>query len=687
MLPSPEELPRLVQFIFSERGPLSKAERFEYRPQQQQMAVAVAETLLQGEHLIVEAGTGVGKSLAYLVPSILLAAVRKRQAIVSTKTINLQEQLIGKDLPMLQEFLETPFHYAMLKGRGNYLCTRRLDQALISSGSLFDDGELKELERIGQWARTTTDGSLSDLSPQPRSSVWERVCSEQGVCSPKLCGHQARNYREEDRICFFQRARQMVRDAQILVVNHTLFFILAGNGSLLNKQEFVIFDEAHELEAVALRNIGISVTQHQVHHALNRIHNPSTRKGLLFDPDASGGLTKRETESLTNRMTSLENTVDALFADIEENAGKREGEGESRWSELRIRQPLGLTNSLSLPFAELQDTLKRVAQSASDDILGQELRECTRKLRELGDAITDFLDQKDESLVYWVKRGGRKGTNISLHASPIGIGPWMNNRIFRTEEEESAESRTTSIVMTSATLAVPGNPRAGADPLDYFALQVGAPSGTRKLQLGSPFDYRSNMRVYISGNIPDPRQNGYQEAVEKWTAEALEANRGRTLVLFTSYRQMRATHEALRERMEKQGIPILIQGDGTPRTELLDRFRQDVSSVLFGTESFWQGVDVPGESLSCVVIPKLPFAVPSHPLVQARREKIEAEGGKPFFEQSLPEAILKFRQGVGRLIRTRSDRGTVLILDNRIRKMRYGRQFLDALPRCEIREV
>jgi len=642
-----------VRTIFSEKGRLSKAQNFEFRPQQQEMAGAVARSLEEDRHLVVEAGTGVGKSLAYLVPSVLFALEQHKKAIVSTHTINLQEQLLNKDIPILKKVLPVEFEAALMKGRQNYVCPRRLERALQSSKELFTGPEENELQRIAEWAAKTRDGTLSDLSIEPDPKVWTQVCSEAHICTQKTCGQNPR--------CFYQQARKRLLAADLIVLNHTLLFMLLGSpqeqeereSGFLFPNDFIIFDEAHTVEQVASKQIGIGVSQYGLRSTIQRLYNARTRKGLFT--------VMRDAEGV-RLAAELIDDVEKFFDAVESRSDFRKGR------EFRVRDVDLVPDTITARLVALQARIAEVVKRADDEIIKAELQEFARRIRDARDGIAIFLEQSAPQHVYWVERTGKTAQFLSLNAAPTDLAPVLRRMIFRDN---------CCCVMTSATLSV------GRPDLAYFRERIGA-TEAEALQLGSPFDFQKQMKIFVVQKMPDPRDAGYTKQLEHWIAHFVEKTGGCAFVLFTSYRDMQRVAGEMEKFFLENKFTLLMQGGGTPRTKLLEQFKSTSRSVLFGTDSFWSGVDVPGEALSNVIITRLPFAVPDTPLIEAKLELIQARGGDAFTEYSLPEAILKLRQGVGRLIRTKSDRGIIVILDNRIVTKPYGRAFMQALPKCPV---
>ncbi len=645
-------------------GPIAQSfDDFEHRPQQVEMANAITDALSSSNHLMVEAGTGVGKSFAYLLPAIAHALQRKEKVVISTYTIALQEQLLRKDIPFIKEVLDQDFTAILAKGRSNYLCMKRLQQAQKKQLSLFDTPDhLNMLEDLFHWGLQTQDGSLSDLPMSPPHQVWEMVCSDDSSCQGKVCNRQSD--------CFYQRSRRKLYNADLIIVNHALLFsdlaIRAQGGSILPPYKHVIFDEAHNMETVASKHFGLRLSNSQVDFMLNRIYNPKTQKGILAG---------KKDDILLKLIGEIHQSSNNFFEQLQFYANREQEKNTNG----RVLEPHSFHNSLSYPLKKLSDHIALIAENENDPQEKLEISGLAQRAYAFADAIDAFINQELDDSVYWIEHRRRRTFPFTaLCASPIHVGPVLKKSLFDSMD---------SVILTSATLSTDGKKEKTenlslSNGFSFFSNRLGL-ENFLSLQLGSPFDYTQQVKMYVESYLPEPNNKKEflvqsVDAIKKY----IQQTHGKALLLFTSFDQLFKTADELSDFCMMHDIKMLVQGKSENRIRLLDEFKQNSNSILLGTDSFWQGIDVPGESLSNVIIVKLPFAVPDEPLLQARLEKIEQQGGSAFFDYQLPEAVIKFKQGFGRLIRSKTDEGIIVILDPRIKTKRYGHFFLKALPSC-----
>ncbi len=636
---------------------------YEERPQQEEMSLAVAEAMSMNRHLCVEAPTGVGKSFAYLVPAIYQSIYTASKIIVSTHTINLQEQLVEKDLELLKSILPVSFKVVLAKGRENFLCHRRMEAAWQNPADfLFDDDNLSELNRVKTWVTTSKTGSRTELEPMVDPAIWTQVCCESGNCSGPRC-HFFKD-------CFMMQMKMEMADANIIVTNHSLFFVdLAIKNSLpeeegtadgiLPKFSTVIFDEAHTIEESAATHLGVRASSGGLFHMLNRLYvkrKSGKDRGLI-----SASRWSNAQEVILKFRSRAEDYFQTLTDWVLEQKDQP----------LRYTMPNHIPHILHEDFCDLDAALKEVIDLEVLENNQQEIQSIKDRLYEYNQAMQIFLGMSEPGFVYWfeTKESSSGSHSIALIGVPIEVNDILDNLLFRQKF---------SVVMTSATLAVRQN-------LNYFLARIGA-KGIATSILSSPFDYKKQVEILLPEKMPSPKTDSFYAPAIEAIKQFISESNGKTMVLFTSYFMMRKMADELRPFLLRKGINLLQQGEKMANSAIIREMKRDPKSVIFGTSSFWTGVDIPGETLTTVVIVRIPFAVPSFPLNQARMEMIEAHGGNSFRDYTLPEAILKFRQGFGRLIRSKSDHGKVAILDSRINTTFYGQQFIDSIPECDIKK-
>ena len=648
--------------IFSPGGLISQhLDGYEFRQEQLQMAHEVSRALTDSKHLIVEAGTGVGKSFAYLIPAISLALRAEQTVVISTNTISLQEQLVTKDIPFLQRVLPREFNVVLAKGRHNYLSRRRLKNLLNYERGLFDTyEEVEQVAAIEDWTNLTVDGSRADLQWKPHSQVWNKVASDRDNCLGRNC--------ETYDTCFYFKVRREMHNANLLIVNHHLLFsdlaIRKASDSaagILPDYDYLIIDEAHHLEATAANHASINFSNTRVKWLLDSLYNERSEDGLATHLDAP---------QLRDQATEARERTNKLFSSIVDAIPEIDERDHGTTAIHRIHESNFVENILDTPLANIEKTLKRLRDGATTDDDEQEIIAHQRHCQRLRDELDMVIRQNDPDYVYWVEISTRTyPPRVVLNATPANVNQMLQDHLF-TEKN--------SVVMTSATLSTNRN-------FAYFKARVGIKE-CRELLAYSPFDFKEQVQIHIPKGMPDPKSSEFIPAVIRKIQHYLKMTHGKAFVLFTSYKMMDEVYEVVAPDLEDIGISTFKQGGELSRTDMLQAFREDTDSVLFGTSSFWEGVDVRGEALSNVIITRLPFEVPTHPVMEARVKQIKERGGNEFFEFSLPEAILRLKQGFGRLIRTQTDKGIVVILDPRIKTRSYGKQFLDSLPDCEIVE-
>lgn len=658
-------------------------ESYEHRPEQIAMVHAVAESLSTAQHLLVEAGTGVGKSFAYLVPAAIFSIQNNTRVIISTNTINLQDQLIKKDIPDLRKALGIDIRASVLKGRSNYLCPRRLEMLRKRSPQSIE--ELRVLAKTLVWLQTNTSGDRTDINlngPIERDA-WVHISAEDDQCTTETCLERTGG------ACPFFKARQAALTSHLLIVNHALLLTdIATGNRVLPEYEYLIVDEGHHLEAATTDALSFRLSETDIERLLREIGSNNVGTLSFALSQARGGLSPSKYGSLNQLVTRatelsfrFDNQQKAFFLALKYFISNQQ-EGQQAhtyafqmriipsvrtlpdWDEIEIAWDTA-TETLKLFSGVIEELQKAFAELFSEGLEGAEntissLGNILRRLATIETNVTALVGQPDAGFVYWVEVQPM-GNRLSLHASPIQIGPLLEKYIWLSK---------TSAIITSATLTTNGE-------FNYIRKTLGA-EYANELALGSPFDYENATLLYLCNDIAEPHTNQYQYQLNHTIINLCRASLGRALVLFTSYAQLKRTSKSITSPLASEDIIVYEQGDGSSPNTLLENFKTTDKAVLLGTRSFWEGVDIPGEALSIVIITKLPFDVPTDPLIAARSEEFE----DPFNEYQLPEAILRFRQGFGRLIRNQSDRGVVVILDRRVLTKQYGQFFINSLPQC-----
>ena len=680
----PEEVASILEY----GGPFSQYfDSYELRPQQVDMLKAVTNALSNGNHLLVEAGTGVGKSFAYLVPAALFAVQNNTRVVVSTNTINLQDQLIKKDIPDLQSALNLDVRASVLKGRSNYLCPRKTDY--MRSHGPANANEMRVLAKIIVWQLDNASGDRNEINltgPSERE-IWNRLSAEDDNCGTETCLGRMGG------ICPFHRAKQAAQSSHILIVNHALLLSDVSTGSkVLPEYDYLIVDEAHHMESAVTNALSFRMTQNDLERMMKELGGSSSgflgrmlteTQNTLRPSDF--GLLQQRAKRATDQSFRIEQMAKLFFDFLNDFiAIQREGQPQTNYSwQMRIT-PAARTlhgwddaegmwaqvgETIALLLKTLDEIYKALGEIYADghetvqDLMG-ELGTLMRRLGEAEAAASGMMHKPSNELIYWVEVNPR-GERLSLNAAPLKAGPLIQKHLWMQKA---------CVIMASATLTTHGEFRYVRNTLSAEEVDT--------LALGSPFDYESSALLYVANDIPEPNINGYQQMLERTIVSTAKATGGRMLVLFTSYAALKKTAQAITGPLAREDIFVFEQGEGASPNALLESFKSAERAVLLGTRSFWEGVDVPGSALSVVVITKLPFDVPSDPIIAARSELYEDS----FNEYYLPESILKFRQGFGRLIRTASDRGVVAILDKRVLTKQYGKLFLESLPQCTARQ-
>ena len=698
--------------IIGPDGPISKKlPGYEYRPQQVDMIETLCRAFNEDKIAIIEAGTGVGKTMAYLLPAIYWTVYNKERCAISTNTINLQEQLIKKDIPFLQSVLDVKFKAVLVKGRSNYVCLRKVDEVQSEPDLFTEENEKQELQTLIEWARNSKDGSKSDLNFIPMERTWEKIASESDTCIRTKCPHF--------QTCFINKARREAAHADILVANHHLLFAdlaVRSEGAevaVLPPYQRVIFDEAHHIEDVATSYFGFGITRIGISRMLGRLYRArqGESKGLL--PFLIAKLKSSEVKPPADLVARIDQMIhytlipaideledlnqevmEFVFQLVKQRTNSEElGESKLRitkivqkdrfWQEFLIESSKKFIGSIRI-FTTKIDSLLKVIEALEMNLGGEaylsqriEIRAQANRLEEAANIIEKVLLGEDPEYIQWIEAIGRNTLHlVRLRSSPLEVAEMLLENVY---------DKFKTVIMTSATLTVEGIRNLGR--FDYLENRIGLSlvNKTRRLEkiLSETFDYMKQALILVPQDIPEPSSTEFGEVLAGLIYKAVEISQGKAFVLFTSYGLLNLMHKQLESPLINLGITLLKQGTDN-RHRLLQRFVKDIHSVLFGTDSFWEGVDVQGEALESVIITKLPFRVPTEPIIEARVEAVQKRGGNAFMEYTVPQAVIKFKQGFGRLIRHKNDRGSILIFDKRVIQKEYGAVFLKSLPKCNI---
>lgn len=649
---------QLTAEIFREQGLLQSLGNFQHRPQQEGMALSCAQAMVTDSPLLIEAGTGIGKTMAYLVPALLHATSTGRQAVISTHTIALQKQIERKDLPACRElFRSSPdlapyakFEVAILVGRANYLCPQRLVRALETQNMLFESTQCSELKRIAAWARETEHGLIQEMDKAPDGLVWEWVNADAEACNPRRCKPET---------CHYQKARKQVENARVVIINHSLLFTLLQfrpnsaqeTKGVLLPDDFVILDEAHTVADVATNHSGMSLSANGILRLLKQVWNGEGKKGKGLLECLQGAEHIRPFVNRCRQQTAR--AFDHLSAELLKSKDS-----------VRVREAGHIDAELIVSLRRLQESLAPHGDEADSESVQHEVQDLRRRLRHAAASLHQINTLQDEGSVYWAERNAPG--NVTLRSAPLDIAPLLQARVF---------NRGTSVTLTSATLA-------DDQGMDRIRARLGAWNAEAEC-LDSPFDYPNQIRIYVATDAPQPAGQDYamlSSYLGKMLSTCVRTQVGGTLVLFTSYSLLDSAANRLRIELGSRDRPVYAQQRGRSRERLVEKFQAHGQAILMGTETFWTGIDIPGPALSQVIIVRLPFEPPDNPVFEARAEALELQGENPFAELSLPQALIRFRQGCGRLIRSIHDKGRLVILDTRCLQREYGQAFLNVLP-------